>query len=164
MTKFRQIIRWRSLLGIPESATVHTWIIGMGGGGLSKHPWNGKSGQHTSYCNAFCYDLWPPCPPGSATGRVSDVENLPKDGEGESASRVDGGWAGPSPESENRTVTHPTGTFSCWIFVQKNHLKLVCCVKLQLIVCCHLMSEIKTLNGRIMITNGPAGWVKNVLK
>ena len=40
-------------------------------------------------------------------------------------------------------------------FFRKKSLKSVYCVKLQLIVCCHLMSEIKTLNGRILITDGP---------
>ena len=72
----------------------------------------GKVGNTHPTVMLSCYDLWPPCPPGSATGRVSGVENLPKDW-GESTSRVDGGCAGPSPESENRTVTHPTGMFSC---------------------------------------------------
>ena len=51
-----------------------------------------------------CYDLWLSCPPGSATDRVSGVENLPKDGEGESACRAEGGWADPSPEPENLAV------------------------------------------------------------
>ena len=113
MTKFGQIIRWRSLLGIPESVTVHTWIIRWGGeGGSADTPEMGKVGNTYPTVMLSCYDLWPLCPPGSATDRVSGVENLPKDGEGESAYRAEGGWAGPSPEPENRTVTHPTRMFS----------------------------------------------------
>ena len=54
------------------------------------------------------------------------VENLPKDGEGESASRAEGGWADPSPEPENRAVrTLLECSLMLNLFFRKKSLKSV---------------------------------------
>ena len=75
----------------------------------------GKVGNTHPTGMLSCYDLWPPCPPGSATDRVSGVEISPKEGKGEGGVCLqrEGAGADPSAEPENRTVTHSTGMLFC---------------------------------------------------